>query len=126
MTTEPLPPSTPPAPPVAPVAPTPVAPGYRPTSTLAVVSLVCGLIGLVGSMFVAPIIASVIAVVTGHMARAEIRRADGAMDGDGLAVGGLVTGWLMIGLCLLTVLVFVLFLGGLAALLALVGIGSQL
>ncbi|MET8540433.1 DUF1707 and DUF4190 domain-containing protein [Kitasatospora sp. NPDC004799] len=53
----------------------------RQTNVLAVVSLVAGLIGL-----------SAPAVITGHIARAEIRRRD--MDGDWAAVLGLVVGYL--------------------------------
>ncbi|GEN81140.1 hypothetical protein AFE02nite_28740 [Actinotalea fermentans] len=65
--------------------------GYpAPTTTngLAVASLVLGLVGL----FLIPILASIAAVITGHIARKQVReRGEG---GDGLAVGGLVTGYL--------------------------------
>ncbi|WP_316523488.1 DUF1707 and DUF4190 domain-containing protein [Kitasatospora brasiliensis] len=57
------------------------APVRRPTNVLAVVSLVCSLIG-----FSAP------AVITGHIARSEIRHRD--MDGDWAAVLGLVLGYM--------------------------------
>ena len=53
------------------------------------------------------------------MARAEIRRDPAALEGDGLAVAGLVLGWAMILLSVFTVLAIVLFFGGLAALAAL-------
>lgn len=86
----------------------------RPTSTLAIVSLIFGLLG----WNILPFIGSIVAVVTGHMARGEIRRASGAMAGDGLAVAGLVLGYLVIGLSVLAVVVAILFFGGFAALLA--------
>ena len=62
----------------------------RPTSGLAVTSLVLGIVGL---MFV-PILASIPAVITGHMARTEIKKSEGELDGDGMAVAGLITGYL--------------------------------
>ena len=86
----------------------------RRTSSLAVVSLVAGLLGWT----FAPWLGSIIAIITGHMARAEIRRDPSSFEGDGLAVAGLALGWAMIVLSLLAVLAVVLFFGGLAALLA--------
>ena len=86
----------------------------RRTSSMAIVSLVAGLLGWT----FAPWLGSIIAIITGHMARAEIRRDPAGLEGDGLAVAGLVLGWSMILLSLLTVLAFVLFFGGLAALAA--------
>lgn len=83
------------------------------TSTLAVVSLVCGLLG----WSLLPLVGSIAAVVTGHMARAEIRRTPG-LDGDGLAVAGLVLGYLAVALAVLAALFFVLVFAGLIALTA--------
>jgi hypothetical protein len=87
----------------------------RPTSSLAVVSLVFGILGWT----LLPAVGAVVAVITGHMARAEIRRSAGQLEGDGMAVAGLVLGWLAIGLALAAVLAFILFFGGIAALAAL-------
>ena len=94
----------------------------RETSALAITSLVSGLLGWT----FLPLVGSLVAIVTGHMARAEIRRANGQIEGDGLAIAGLVLGWLVVAISVLTVLVFVLFLGGLAALMAVLGISGQL
>jgi hypothetical protein len=62
-----------------------VAPSYppapRPTNGLAIGSLVCALLGI-----------SLPAVIMGHIARRQIR--EGNQDGDGLAVAGLVIGWI--------------------------------
>jgi len=82
---------------------------------MAIVSLVAGLLGWT----FAPWLGSIIAIITGHMARAEIRRDPAGLEGDGLAVAGLVLGWAMILLSVFTVLAIVLFFGGLAALAAL-------
>jgi hypothetical protein len=86
----------------------------RRTSSLAIVSLVAGLLGWT----LAPWLGSIIAIITGHLARAEIRRDPAGVEGDGLAIAGLVLGWSMILLSLLTLLLVVLFFGGLAALFA--------
>ncbi|MAL03322.1 MAG: hypothetical protein CL625_03455 [Arenimonas sp.] len=94
----------------------------RETSALAITSLVSGLLGWT----FLPLVGSLVAIVTGHMARAEIRRSNGQVDGDGLAIAGLVLGWLVIAISVLTVLVFVVFLGGLAALMAVLGFSGQL
>ncbi|MBV2207936.1 MAG: DUF4190 domain-containing protein [Thermomonas sp.] len=91
----------------------------RQTSTLAVVSLVFGILG----WNLLPFIGSVVAVITGHMARKEIRQSAGQLEGDGLAVAGLVMGYLIIGLGILGILATILFFGGLAALLAFVAAG---
>jgi hypothetical protein len=87
----------------------------RPTSSLAVVSLVFGILGWT----LLPGLGAIVAVITGHMARAEIRRGAGQLDGDGMAVAGLVLGWLVIGLFIAGVVGFFLFFGGIAALAAL-------
>ncbi|MGW2373976.1 MULTISPECIES: DUF1707 and DUF4190 domain-containing protein [Kitasatospora] len=63
----------------------PPPPKPRPTSVLAVVSMVCGLTGFL-ALPVVP------AVITGHIARSQIRERD--MDGDWAAVLGLVLGYL--------------------------------
>ena len=112
MTTEPqLPPVSPPPSP----APYP-APAPRQTSALAITSLVSGILGWT----LLPFLGSIAAVICGHMARAEIRR-DPNLDGDGMAVAGLVLGWVSIAfgvLAILLVIVAILFFGGLAAFIA--------
>ena len=60
------------------------------------------------------------------MARAEIRRSPETMDGDGLAIAGLVLGWSLVVITLLTILTVVLFFGGLAVLLGALGMSGQL
>ena len=83
----------------------------RQTSTLAVVSLVFGILGWT----LLPFLGSLVAVVCGHMARKEIRLAPDRLEGDGLAVAGLVLGYLAIAMTVLAVIAVVLFFGGLAA-----------
>jgi len=82
----------------------------RTTSSLAIASLVSGILGWT----LLPVIGTLVAIVTGHMARGEIRRSAGTLDGDGLAIGGLVLGWLSMLLWVLGIAILFLFLGGLA------------
>ncbi|MGE5463660.1 MAG: DUF4190 domain-containing protein [Syntrophothermus sp.] len=68
-----------------------------PTSTLSLASLMMGII----SWVLLPVVGGIIAVVTGHMAKKEIRQSDGLLGGDGLATAGLVLGYsnMVLGLC---------------------------
>ncbi|MBP6627604.1 MAG: DUF4190 domain-containing protein, partial [Arenimonas sp.] len=97
-----------PPPPAPSYSPAPVA--TRQTSTLAIISLVSGLLGWT----LVPFLGSLAAVVTGHMARAEIRRNPAGMEGDGMAIAGLVLGYAVIILSLLTLLAIIFVFGGLA------------
>lgn len=75
------------------------------------VSLVFGVLGWT----VLPVIGALVAIVCGHIARADIRGAPaGSLDGDGMALAGLVLGWLQVGFGLL-VLTFLFGLVGLIA-----------
>jgi hypothetical protein len=94
----------------------------RNTSTLAIVSLVSGILGW---SFV-PWLGSLVAIVTGHLARAEIRREPDRLEGDGMAVVGLVLGYAMLVLSLLVLALIVLFFGGLAVVLGYLGLNGQL
>lgn len=78
------------------------------TNNLAIVSLISGVV----AWFAAPVLGSIVAIVTGHMARSQIRASAGMQDGDGLALAGLVLGYvsLLVGLVGL-VLLMLMFLG---------------
>ena len=82
----------------------------RTTSSLAIAILVTGILGWT----LLPVLGTLVAIVTGHMARAEIRRSGGALEGDGLAIGGLILGWLSALLWVIGIVVLFMFLGGLA------------
>ncbi len=82
----------------------------RQTSVLAVVSLVFGVLGWT----LMPLLGSIVAVVTGHLARGEIRRAPDRLEGDGMAIAGLVLGYASIAMAVLVIVGFILFFGGLA------------
>lgn len=81
------------------------------TSTYAILSLAFGLI----AWLMAPLLGAIVAVVCGHLGRAEIRRSGGALEGDGMALAGLILGYLQIALALMLALVLAIFFGGLVA-----------
>jgi len=92
------------------------------TSNLAIISLVSGILGWT----LLPWIGSLVAIVTGHMARAEIRRNPDTQEGDGLALAGLIMGWAMVALSVLAVVAVILFFGGIAVFLAWMGASGNL
>ena len=84
-----------------------VTPGYpvpaaRPTSGLAITSLVCGIAGLVLFWAVVPMLASIVAVITGHMALGQTKR-NPALGGRGMAFAGLITGYVVVLLLAFTI-----------------------
>jgi hypothetical protein len=80
------------------------------TNSLAIVSLVFGIL----AWFPLSFIGAIVAIVCGHVARSEIRRAPPGQkpDGDGMAIAGLVLGYvhLVVLVCVLLVIFGVLFL----------------
>ncbi len=84
------------------VAQPPRAPA-PPTSSMALVSLIMGILG----WLVLPIIGSVLAVVFGHAALGEIGRSEGQIGGRGMAQVGLVLGYVALGLSVLSIILFV-------------------
>lgn len=86
---------------------------YPRTSSLAVVSLIFGVLAYV----FLPGLGALVAIICGHAARSEIRRAPpGSMEGDGMALAGLVLGWIQIALCIIGIGIALLFVFGAIAL----------
>jgi hypothetical protein len=99
-----------PPPPSLPRAPTPVYKSGTQTNGMAIASLVMGIAGWT----VLPFLGSVLAIIFGYVARKEIRQRPDKFTGGGMAVVGLVLGWLMVGisvvaLCLGLVALFLFF-----------------
>lgn len=67
-------------------APSPVANGPAQTSGKAVASLVCGIINIF-PLFI-------VAIILGHVSLSEIKKSAGRLKGEGLAIAGLVLGYL--------------------------------
>ena len=81
------------------------------TSSLAIVSLVSG----IASWFVLPLIGAFVAVITGHMAKKEIRESEGRLSGIEMANAGLVLGYVHLALSVIGVCIFVVIFAGLIA-----------
>ncbi len=87
-------------------------PPYPPASqnsTTAIISLVSGILGWT---FV-PGLGAIVAIITGHMAKSEIKKSMGALGGDGMATAGLILGYsnLALGLCIVCVAVILPLMG---------------
>ncbi|MCG8350716.1 MAG: DUF4190 domain-containing protein [Chloroflexales bacterium] len=87
------------------------APVARPNSTMAQLSLIFGIVGWV----LVPILGPIGAVICGHMARNEIRRSDGRIGGEGLAIAGLVLGYAQLIIVVLGICTMIAFLAFVAA-----------
>lgn len=73
-------------------------PPAKPNSNLALASLILGILGWT----VIPTIGAIAAIITGHMAKNEIKSSLGALGGDGMATAGLILGYanIAIGVCI--------------------------
>lgn len=84
-----------------------------PNSTLAIISLVSGILGWT----FAPFLGAIVAIITGHLAKSEIRKSNGALGGGGMATAGLILGYLHIAIfifaCLAVILIWGLGFGSL-------------
>lgn len=85
-----------------------------PNSTLAIVSLISGILGFTA----VPVVGSIVAIITGMMARSETRSNPPRASGDGLATAGIIMGWVGVGLTVVSGLCV-----GCAFLLPLIGLG---
>ena len=93
-----------PAPPPPPSASPPprayAAPPSLPTSGMAIASLVLG----VGGLTVVPLVGSILAIIFGYAARNDIRQRPDEVSGEGLAMAGIIMGWIAVGLTVLGIL----------------------
>jgi hypothetical protein len=81
-----------------------------PTHTLAIVSLVLSILGLIGIL---PLVGSIGGIVSGRIAQQEIAQNPHLHGGDGMARAGVILGWIgvamaVLGLCIV-ILAFMLF-----------------
>lgn len=108
---QPVPPSgTPGPPPPQPAPPGPPMqqgpPGqppayYRaPTNGMAITSMVLGILGCIGLIW---LISPILALVFGYIAKGQIDRSEGRQEGRGMAIAGIVLGWvgIVIGLAMI-------------------------
>lgn len=86
---------------------------YPRTSSLAVISLVFEVL----AYMLLPGIGAIVAVICGHSARSEIRGAPpGTIEGDSMALAGLVLGWIQIACAILALGFLFLVIAGAIAL----------
>ena len=78
-------------------------------STMAIVSLISGILGWT----LLPFLGSIAAIITGHKAKKEIGDSMGQLGGAGMATAGLVMGYISLGLalCVCAAVVAVMALG---------------
>lgn len=86
--------------------PQPVVPGPQipQTSTLAIVSLATG----IATWIILPVVGALAAIITGHLAKNEIRSSMGRLTGAGLATAGLILGYLQVLLIVSSICVIVI------------------
>jgi len=68
-------------------------------SGMAIASMILGIIGVVG----AAILTSVPAIICGHIARRQIRDGEGRVGGEGMALAGLILGYVVTVLSVLAI-----------------------
>lgn len=77
------------------------------TNTLALLSLIFGIVSIPTSLcYGCGIIFAIVAIVTGFIARSQIKQSAGGQTGDGLALGGLIIGAIVTVLAILGVLCY--------------------
>jgi hypothetical protein len=81
-------------------------PAVASTNGYAIASFVLGLVGI----FVFPLVGSILALIFGYIGRNEIDRSAGTQTGRGLAIAGIVLGWVGVALAVVLFVVAVLFL----------------
>lgn len=89
-------------------------PGYGPppqssTNGMAIASLVVSLIGL----FICGGLLCPLGAIFGHVAKGQISRT--GESGEGLALAGLIIGWVGTGLVLIPLAIIIIFFGGIGA-----------
>jgi hypothetical protein len=79
--------------------------GYGPKqNTLAIVSLIAGIAAFV----ILPLIASIVAVITGHMSLKQLKTS--GEGGRGMALTGTILGWVGIGLAAIGIVLLILWI----------------
>lgn len=82
-------------------------PPSNPTdSTLAITSLITGIMGWT----VVPLLGSVVAIITGHLAKKEINESQGAISGHSMATAGLILGYVQLGFVVLASIVAIILI----------------
>ena len=78
----------------------------RQTSGLAVASLACSCAGIIPFLFGVP---CVLGIIFGFVSRTRIKRSQGSLGGDGLALAGIIVGFSLIGIFVVLVILLAIF-----------------
>ena len=88
-------------------------PGYpqpyrqqAPTDGMAIAALVAGIVGF----FICPVIAGVLAIIFGYMARRNIKESGGALGGDSFATAGIILGFIQLAIALIVIVIWIIVL----------------
>ena len=73
---------------------------------MAIAALVAGIAGF----FICPVIAGVLAIIFGYMARRNIRESGGALGGDSFATAGIILGFIQLGIALIVIVIWIIVL----------------
>ena len=91
--------------------------GQPPSKSLAMASMITGIVGAVamilgcccGPFYIISVLCAIVAVVTGVIAKSQIRA--GTATGDGMALAGLICGGITLGLSLIGIVLMFLGMG---------------
>ena len=78
------------------------------TEPMALVSMILGIVGILFVLSMCLPIFSIPAVILGHLSRAKLRR-EPEYTGDGMALAGLICGYIGICISVLGILIYILF-----------------
>lgn len=79
-------------------------PSALPTDGMAIASLIMG----IGGFLLCPLVLGVLAVIFGYIGKRNIEESAGALGGESFAVGGIILGWINIGLTALVILIIII------------------
>jgi len=91
-----------------PQAPQPYYPPAAQSSSMAIVSLVAGIM----AWSICPGLAAIVAIITGHIAKGQINDSQGRLTGSGMATAGLIMGYAQIALSIIGVCIYLVFVLG--------------
>lgn len=75
-------------------------------SSLAIASLVTGILGWT----LVPLLGSIAAIITGHLAKKEIKESQGTIGGDSMATAGMIMGYVQLGLVIIAAIIAIILI----------------
>ncbi len=86
-----------------------------PNNTLALTSMILGIAAIVlAFIWGIGVIPGIVAVILGHIGMGQIKSSGGTQGGNGMALAGLITGYIAIGIAVIYVVVIVLVFSALS------------